>query len=102
MMFQLLAWFVAANLVALDNDYVIVTRDAAPFAASHAGVAERVIVALKDIELNAAGTIRHLTRGDVVVFSASEEYEPPSGAFFEIAIRSTHSPVQSPPELIGP
>jgi len=45
--------------------------------------------------------VRHLGRGDVAVFSASEEYEPPSGAFFEVAIRSTHPPVQSPPELIA-
>jgi hypothetical protein len=102
MFFQLLAWFVAANLVALDNEYVIVTRDAAPYAASHTGVAERVIVALGDIELNAGGTSRHLARGDVAVFAADEEYEAPVGAFYEVAIKRSHPPVQSPPELIAP
>jgi hypothetical protein len=101
-MLQLLAWFFAANLVALDNEYVIVTRDAAPFAAAHAGVAERVIVALGDLELSAGGSRRHLARGDVAVFTAEQEYEPPAGAFLEIAIKSSHPPVKSPPELIAP
>jgi hypothetical protein len=103
MMIELLAWFVAANVVALDNEYVVVTRDAAPFAAAHAGFAERVIVALGDIELTASGTRKKLVRGDVAVFPADEEYEPPtSGSFFEVAIRSAHPPVQSPPEIIAP
>jgi hypothetical protein len=98
----LLAWFVAANLVALDNEYVIVTRDAAPFAAAHAGVAERVIVALGDIELSAGDTHRQLVRGDVAVFTAEQEYQPPTGAFLEVAIKSSHPPVKSPPEIIAP
>jgi hypothetical protein len=103
MMIELLAWFVAANVVALDNEYVVVTRDAAPFAAAHAGFAERVIVALGDIELTASGTRKKLVRGDVAVFPAGEEYEPPtSGSFFEVAIRNAHPPVQSPPEIIAP
>jgi hypothetical protein len=101
-MLQLLAWFVAANLVALDNEYVIVTRDAAPFAAMHAGVAERVIVALGDVELSAGGSRRQLARGDVAVFTAEQEYEPPAGAFLEVAIKSSHPPVKSPPEIIAP
>ena len=102
MMFQLLAWFVAANLVALDNEYVVVTRDAAPFAAAHAGFAERVIVALGDIELVASGARRALTRGDIAVFDADQEYQPPSGAFYEVAIKTNHPPVQSPAEIIAP
>ena len=64
---------------------------------------ERVIVALGDIELTASGTRKKLVRGDVAVFPADEEYEPPtSGSFFEVAIRSAHPPVQSPPEIIAP
>jgi hypothetical protein len=103
MMFQLLAWFVAANLVALDNEYVVVTRDAAPFAAAHAGFAERVIVALSDIEVVAGGSRRNLSRGDVAVFAGDETYDPPAGgAFFEVAIRSNHPPAQAPPEIIAP
>ena len=102
-MFQLLAWVIAANVVALDNEYVIVTRDAAPFAAAHADFAERVIVALGDLELVAAGTRKRLARGDIAVFAADEEYEPPAaGAFFEVAIRRNHPPVQSPAEIIAP
>ena len=103
MKIELLAWFVAANVAAIDNEYVVVTRDAAPFAAAHAGFAERVIVALGEIEVSASGTRKKLARGDIAVFAAGEEYEPPTGgAFFEVAIKSTHPPVQSPPEIIAP
>jgi hypothetical protein len=101
-MLQMLAWFVAANLVALDNEYVIVTRDAAPFAAAHTGVAERVIVALGDVELSSGGSRKQLARGDVAVFTAEQEYDPPAGAFLEVAIKSSHPPVKSPPEIIAP
>jgi hypothetical protein len=103
MMLQLLSWFVAANLVALDNEYVIVTRDAAPFAAAHAQVAERVIVALSDVAVTAGGERRQLTRGDVAVFAADQAYEPPAGgSFLEVAIKREHPPVQSPPEILPP
>src|SRR5262249_6308271 len=77
--------------------------DVARFAGTPAGIAERVIVALGDIELNAGGNRKQLSRGDVAVFGTGEEYEPPTGGpFFEVAIKSNHPPVQSPPEIIAP
>jgi hypothetical protein len=102
MMLQLLAWFMAANLTAVDNDYVVVTRDAAPYAQVRAGMAERVIVALDDIELEHHGTRRRLARGDIAVFEATQPYQAPTGSFLEVAIKATHPPVQSPPEIIAP
>ena len=103
MLLQMLAWFIAANLVALDNEYVVVTRDAAPFAAAHVGFAERVIVALGDLEVSASGQRRKLARGDIAVFAAQEEYEPPTGgAFLEVAIKREHPPVKAPTQIIAP
>src|SRR5690349_22287362 len=102
MTLQLLAWFVAVNLTAIDNDYVVVTRDAAPYAQVHAGIAERVIVALGDLELDDHGTRRQLARGDIAVFGPEDAYQAPNGSFLEVAIKATHPPVQSPPEIIAP
>ena len=104
MTFLLLAWLLPVSLVAIDNEYVRVSRDEAPCAsASEPNCADRVIVALGDIELVSAGSRRQMTRGDIAVFKPGESYEPPTGgAYFEVAIKAKHPPVQSPTEIIPP
>jgi hypothetical protein len=99
-----LIWLAAVNLAALDNDYVLVTRDAAPCAqAGVPGCADRVIVALGGIELRSGGTVRSLVRGDVAVFAASQSYEPPTGGpFLEVAIKPDRPAAESPGETIPP
>jgi len=101
---MLLAWLLPVSLVAIDNEYVRVSRDEAPCASgAEPDCADRVIVALGDIELVSAGTRRQMRRGDIAVFKPGESYEPPmSGAYFEVAIKATHPPVQSPGEIIPP
>src|SRR4051812_14569701 len=87
----MLAWFIAANVVALDNDYVVVTRDAAPFSVAQAGFAERVIVALGDLEIASGGQRRKLARGDIAVFTVDQAYElPAASAFLEVAVKRDH------------
>ncbi|HZS05495.1 MAG TPA: hypothetical protein VFD58_11715 [Blastocatellia bacterium] len=102
MTFLLAIWLLQAPTVALENDYVRVTRDAAPCASSAApGCGDRVIVALGEIELRSGNTRRKMTRGDITVFKPGESYEPPAGgAYFEVAIKANHPPVESPRELI--
>ena len=79
MTFLLLAWLLPVSLVAIDNEYVRVSRDEAPCAsASEPNCADRVIVALGDIELVSAGSRRQMTRGDIAVFTPGESYEPPT------------------------
>jgi hypothetical protein len=104
MMSALLIWLAAANLAALDNEYVLVTRDAAPCAhAEVPGCADRVIVALGDIQVRSGETVRSLARGDVAAFSAGDSYEPPTGGpFLEVAIKPDHPPAESPGETILP
>jgi hypothetical protein len=104
MISALLIWLAAANLAALDNEYVLVTRDAAPCAqAAVSGCADRVIVALGDIQVRSGETVRSLARGDVAVFSAGDSYEPPTGGpFLEVAIKPDHPPAESPGETILP
>src|SRR5262245_31139614 len=93
-----------APTVALENDYVRVTRDAAPCASATApGCGDRVIVALGEIELRSGKTRRKMTRGDIAVFKPGESYEAPTGgAFFEVAFKANHPPVESPREIIPP
>ncbi len=104
MISALLIWLAAANLAALDNEYVLVTRDAAPCAqAAVSGCADRVIVALGDIQVRSGETVRSLARGDVAVFSAGDSYEPPTGGpFLEVTIKPDHPPAESPGETILP
>ena len=104
MTFLLVVWLLQAHTVALENEYVRVTRDAAPCASGAApGCGDRVIVALGEIELRFGKSRRKMARGDIAVFKPGESYEPPTGgAFFEVAIKANHPPVESPSEIIPP
>ncbi len=88
----------------LENDYVLVSRDDAPCAqGSTPGCAERVIVAMGEIQLRFGKVLRAMRRGEVAVFKAGESYRPPTGgAFFEVAIKPNHPPAKSPAEIIPP
>jgi hypothetical protein len=98
----LLAWLAAVDMIALDNDYVQVARDAALCATARApACTDRIIVALGDLELVSDNARRKMTRGDVAVFTREQSYEPPMGGpFFEVSIKANHPPVQSPAQII--
>jgi len=69
---------------ALENDYVRVSRDEAPCAqAGTPGCAERVIVAMGEIDLRFGKVLRAMRRG-------------------EVAVKPNHPPVKSPAEIIPP
>jgi acetylornithine deacetylase/succinyl-diaminopimelate desuccinylase-like protein len=88
----------------LENDYVRVSRDEAPCAqAGTPGCAERVIVAMGEIDLRFGKVLRAMRRGEVAVFRAGESYRAPdAGAYFEVAIKPNRPPVKSPAEIIPP
>lgn len=89
--------------LAIDNDFVRVTRDAAPCAPGRAaGCGDRVIVALGELALQSDGGTRKLVRGDVAVFGPGESYLPPDGTYFEVAIKPNHPASVSPGESIPP
>jgi hypothetical protein len=90
---------------ALENDYVRVSRDAAPCASASApGCAgNRVIVALDALDLRSGNSLRKLARGDVAVFTARQSYEAPTGGpYFEVVIKPNHPPVKAADEIIPP
>ena len=92
-----------AGETVLDNEYVRVTRDAAPCAAAGRECAERIIVALGNMEISSNGTERALARGDIAVFGPGQSYElPNAGSFFEVSIKENHPPAMSPGETIAP
>ncbi len=88
----------------LENDYVRVSRDETPCAqAGTPGCAERVIVAMGELQLRFGKILRSMRRGEIAVFKAGESYRPPdAGAYFEVAIKPNHPPVKSPAEIIPP
>src|SRR2546425_11755404 len=73
---------------ALENDYVLVSRDDAPCAqGSTPGCAERVIVAMGEIQLRFGKVLRAMRRGEVAVVKAGENSPPPpGGALFRRAV----------------
>ena len=99
----LFIWLLQTREPALENDYVRVTRDAAPCAQAAPGCGDRVIVALGVIELRSGKSRRRMSRGDIAVFKSGKSYEAPaSGSYFEVNIKPNHPPVQSPREMIPP
>jgi hypothetical protein len=98
----LLCWL-PAPVLAIDNAWVRVSRDAAPCAAAAApGCGYRVLVALADLDLRSGAASRRLVRGDVAVFAPAQDYTPPAaGSYFEVAIKPGHPPALSPPEIIA-
>jgi hypothetical protein len=88
---------------ALENEFVRITRDEAPCASADTpGCADRVIVALADIELQSGGGARSLARGDVAVFGPGESYVAPAAGYFEVTIKPDHPASQAPAETIAP
>jgi len=99
----LLLLLLPATALALDNDYVRVTRNAATCPqANMPGCGERVIVALDDIEIFVGYAKRNFARGEIIVFERERAFPPPVGEFFEVVIKPDHPPVLSPPEIIPP
>ncbi len=92
------------KLVVLENAFVKVSRDAAPFAkGSTPGSGDRVVVAMGEIALKAGGATKPLSRGQFAVFAPGDSYELPAGsAFFEVAIKPDHPAVTPPAEMIPP
>src|SRR5262249_54735739 len=88
----------------IENDYVRVTRDAAPCAAASPSVCgDRVLVALAPIQFEEYGQPRRLDRGQIAVFRWNESYTAPTrGHFVEVSIKQERPKVQTPPVLIPP
>jgi hypothetical protein len=88
----------------LENEYVRITRDAAPCGAASPSVCgERVLVALGPIQFEQYGQPRRLERGQIAVFRWNESYTGPmTGSFVEVSIKQDRPRVQAPPVLIPP
>lgn len=92
----------AKPATALENDYVLVSRNIAPCAVASEGRCEdRVILAMGDLRLASDGKKRELKRAEIAVFGPKQSYEVAVGSpFFEIAIKPKHPPVRAPAERI--
>jgi hypothetical protein len=104
MLTALAALILQTNAVVLENEFVRVTRNAAPCAqASAPQCGDRVIVALGDIQLARDGAIVKLRRGNIAVFTSRQAHGVPAGEpYFEVAIKPNHPPPKGPAEQIPP
>ena len=97
MLALLLFSLLPAGSIVLENEYARVTRNGAPCAQGAGGCGDRVVVALGPVELSAAGRLKKMSRGDLVVFRADERYTPPAaGEFLEVVIKPDHPRAPSP------
>jgi len=81
----------AQGAAVLENDHVIVTRDAAPCAAAGPGCGDTIVVVLGEPN-----------RGAIAVHQRGERYAAPTGKYFEVNVRPSRPPVKSPAVLIPP
>jgi hypothetical protein len=103
MKWLLLALLLPATALAIDNDYVRVTRNAATCPEGNMpGCGDRVIVALNDIQMSFGDSRSTLSRGSIMVFEKEKAFQPPVGEYVEVVIKRGHPPVLSPPEIIPP
>ena len=100
-----MASLLQADVPALENAYVRVTRNGAPCASASApGCAtDRIIVALSAVDVNSINGTKRLVRGDTLVFGPKDSYvQPVAGAYFEVVLKADRPRVQSPKEIIAP
>jgi hypothetical protein len=87
----LVALLLQAQAPEIDNEYVRVTRNAAPCASAPVGCGDRIIVPLTRIEMRAGSTRNAFNRGEIVVFKTGESYQPPiRGQYYEVSIKLGH------------
>jgi len=88
----------------LENDYVRVTRNAAPCATASPSVCgDRVLVALGPITIEHLGHTRQMQRGEVAVFPWNQTYiGPRTGEFVEVSIKQDRPKAQRPAVQIPP
>jgi hypothetical protein len=93
----------AKPATALENDYVLVSRNIAPCATATADRCEdRVILAMGELTLTSGAKKRGMKRAEIAVFGAGQSYEVAVGSpFFEIAIKPKHPPFHAPAERIA-
>jgi hypothetical protein len=95
--------FLLQAATSLDNEYVRVSRNAAPCAGASVRCGDRVVVALGAVELRSRGVLRKLNRGQIAVFRIGESYEAPTtGEFFEVVIKPNHPTVAPRRNFIPP
>jgi hypothetical protein len=87
---------------ALENDYVRVARDAVACGEPSDSCGDRILVALGPIELDAAGSRKRMSRGEIAVFRAGQRYRAPVGRYLEVVIKPSHPPASSPGALLPP
>jgi hypothetical protein len=93
----------AKPATALENDYVVVSRNIAPCAtATPEKCDDRVVLAMGDLTLTLGAKKREMKRAEIAVFGVGQSYGIAVGSpFFEIAIKPKHPPIRAAAERIA-
>jgi hypothetical protein len=93
----------AKPATALENEYVVVSRNIAPCAtATPDKCDDRVILAMGNLTLTSGAKKREMKHAEIAVFGVGQSYSIAVGSpFFEITIKPRHPPIRAPVERIA-
>ena len=85
----------------IDNPYFRVLKNESALPEANTNIASRVIVALRNVQIQSPRGEQKLDRGQFVVFNPGETFKI-TGEYFEISLKSDHPPLKEPAEWIEP
>lgn len=95
--------YIAADSIALENDYVRVLKNAIIDSANDANIFDKkIIIALTTVTYESKNASHKVNRGEVIVFKEHETHQHINGDYFEVALKKVHPPVKGPDEWIEP
>jgi hypothetical protein len=90
------------NAPAIDNAYFRVSKNTTAGSEGSTNLGTRVIVALTNVVIQSSRGKLDLKRGQIAEFHLDETFKPPTGEYFEVAIKTNHPPLKAPEKWIEP
>jgi len=85
----------------IDNPYFRVLKNASAPLEANTNIASRVIVALRNVQIQSPRGDQKLDRGQIAVFNPGETFKI-TGEYFEVSFKADHPPLKEPSEWIEP
>jgi len=85
----------------IDNPYFRVLKNESAPQEANTNIASRVIVALRNVQIQSPRGDQKLDRGQIAVFNPGETFKI-TGEYFEVSFKADHPPLKEPSEWIEP
>lgn len=85
----------------IDNPYFRVLKNESAPLEANTNIASRVIVALRNVQIQSSRGEQKLDRGQFAVFKPTENFKI-TGEYFEVSFKADHPPLKEPSEWIEP